>query len=92
MTNRYRALFNYVLRTTFECKRGEYTSDFQYYLRREIDSPAIKYIAIYITQRGDWFYDEPEEEYILIHVLNNTSLGHISRLAASYTDEFRSPF
>ena len=72
--------------------RGEYTSDFNYYLHREIDSPAIKYVAIYITPRGNWFYDEPSIDYILIHVLSTLNQRDIDKLARSYMDEFINPF
>ena len=70
----------------------DYESDFQYYLRREINSSVIKYIPIYITPRGDWFYDEPGGEYILIHVDINSTPGNISKIAASYQSLFTYPF
>lgn len=72
----------------------EYESDFQYYLRttsnfsevfaREINKPTVEYKAVYITPSGEWYYDEPDGEYILIHVDTNSTTSNIDAIVKSY--------
>lgn len=70
----------------------EYESDFQYYLRREINKPTVQYKAVYITPSGEWYYDEPDCEYILIHVDSRSTQSNIDTIARSYMDSFKYPF
>ena len=70
----------------------EYESDFQYYLRQEINKSTVSYKVIYITPSGEWYYDEPDEEYILIHVDSRSTQSNIDTIARSYMDSFKYPF
>lgn len=80
----------------------EYESDFQYHLRttsnfsevfaREINKSTVEYKRVYITQSGEWYYDEPDCEYILIHVDKRSTISNIDTIARSYMDQFQYPF
>ena len=68
--------------------RSDYESDFQYYLRREINNTIPRYKLVYITPSGEWCYDEPNGDYILISVLATATDSSINALAISYIPHF----
>lgn len=70
----------------------DYESDFQYYLRREINNSIPSYKAVYITPSGEWYYDEPDSDYILIHVDSRSTQSNIDAVARGYMNQFTYPF
>lgn len=70
----------------------DYESDFQYHLRREMNKTTVAYKAIYITPSGEWYYDEPDCDYILIHVNSKSTSSNIDAVARSYMNPFQYPF
>ena len=70
----------------------EYESDFQYELRRQLNKLTVEYKAIYITPLGEWYYDEPDCEYILIYVDKRSTQSNIDTIARSYMNQFQYPF
>lgn len=69
----------------------EYESDFQYELRRAYNSES-KYKSVYITPRGEWFYAEPDGEYILISVHVNATPSNIDSMVKRHMSLFQYPF
>ena len=71
---------------------GDYESDFQYYLRREINNPIPSYKAVYITPSGEWYYNEPSSDYILVHVDSRFTISSIDAVAREFMNQFTYPF
>lgn len=70
----------------------EYESDFQYYLRREINNTVPSYKAVYLTPSGEWYYDEPVGDYIIISVLSKSTQANIDIVCKQHMNLFCNPF
>ena len=69
----------------------EYESDYQYYLRREINSQE-RYYPVYLTPSGEWYYDEPEGEYIVLSVHYHSTPSNIDAICKQHMNLFTNPF
>lgn len=69
----------------------EYESDFQYHLRREMNS-IDRYIPVYLTPSGEWYYDEPSGDYITIHVQVNSTQSNIDKVCKQLMSLLQYPF
>ena len=69
----------------------DYESDFQYELRTAYNAKS-QYKQVFITPNGEWFYDEPSGEYIVISVHINATQSNINAMVKQHMDLFQYPF
>ena len=65
MTNRY---------------RGEYPSDFQEELHRQMNTPSTPYITLYVFTDGTYVYDEPDRDHYMLTILKSSKPSDIQKV------------